>query len=101
MNPDYSRLCTRTNLRPISEKVREVGQREVKEYSWTRTIIKYEPNGQLEFATAITLTVGSTETGRNSNWKHYYKLAWHLSYVRVARLSCQPSLRSCASWNVR
>jgi hypothetical protein len=33
----------------ISEKVREIGRREVKEYSWTRTIIEYQPSGQLDF----------------------------------------------------
>ena len=33
----------------IVEKIREVGRREVKEYSWTKTIIEYEPSGQLEF----------------------------------------------------
>lgn len=33
----------------IVEKVREKGRREVKEYSWTRTIIEYEPTGDLEF----------------------------------------------------
>jgi hypothetical protein len=32
----------------IVEKVREKGRREVKEYSWPRTIIEYEPIGDLE-----------------------------------------------------
>ena len=31
------------------EKLREKSRREVKEYSWTRTIIEYEPKGELEF----------------------------------------------------
>ena len=33
----------------IVEKLRETGRREVKEYSWTRTIIDYAPKGELEF----------------------------------------------------
>ena len=33
----------------IVEKTRVIGRREVKEYSWTRTVIDYEPTGQLEF----------------------------------------------------
>jgi hypothetical protein len=33
----------------IVEKVREKGRREVKEYSYTRTIIDYQPSGDLEF----------------------------------------------------
>jgi hypothetical protein len=33
----------------ITEKVREVGRREVKEYSWTKTVIDYEGTGLLEF----------------------------------------------------
>lgn len=33
----------------IVEKLREKGRRQVKEYSWTRTIIDYEPTGDLEF----------------------------------------------------
>jgi hypothetical protein len=33
----------------ITEKVREIGRRQVKEYSWTKTIIDYEGRGSLEF----------------------------------------------------
>lgn len=33
----------------IVEKLRERGRRQVQEYSWTRTIIEYEPKGDLEF----------------------------------------------------
>ena len=33
----------------IVEKLREKSRREVTEYSWTRTIIQYEPKGELEF----------------------------------------------------
>jgi hypothetical protein len=33
----------------VVEKVREKGRREVKEYSWTRTVIEYVPSGDLEF----------------------------------------------------
>ena len=33
----------------IVEKVREVGRRQVHEYSWTRTLVDYEPCGELEF----------------------------------------------------
>jgi len=33
----------------IVEKLRETGRREVREYSWTRTIIDYAPKGELEF----------------------------------------------------
>lgn len=33
----------------IVEKLREKGRRDVKEYSWTRTIIDYEPTGDLGF----------------------------------------------------
>jgi hypothetical protein len=33
----------------IVEKVREVGRREVKEFSWTKTVIDYEGSGTLEF----------------------------------------------------
>jgi hypothetical protein len=33
----------------IVEKLRETGRQQVKEYSWTRTIIEYQPTGELEF----------------------------------------------------
>jgi len=33
----------------ITERMRETGRREVKEYSWTRTLIEYEGTGMLEF----------------------------------------------------
>jgi hypothetical protein len=33
----------------VVEKIRETGRREIKEYSWTRTVIDYGPKGQLEF----------------------------------------------------
>jgi hypothetical protein len=37
----------------IVEKVREKGRREVKEYSWTRTIIEYEPTVTVSISQAI------------------------------------------------
>jgi len=33
----------------IVEKLHETGRREAKEYSWTRTVIEYQPTGALEF----------------------------------------------------
>ena len=33
----------------VVEKMKETGQRQVKDYSWTKTIIDYEPSGKLEF----------------------------------------------------
>ncbi len=33
----------------IVEKLREKGRKEIKEYSWTRNLIDYEPRGTLEF----------------------------------------------------
>jgi hypothetical protein len=33
----------------IVEKLREIGRRQVQEYSWTRTMMEYEPTGILEF----------------------------------------------------
>ena len=33
----------------IVEKLTQTGKREVTEYSWTRTVIDYEPSGRLEF----------------------------------------------------
>lgn len=38
----------------IVEKLTLKGRREVKEYSWTRSIIDYEPNGKLEFRVGHT-----------------------------------------------
>jgi hypothetical protein len=33
----------------VVEKMKETGRRQVKDYSWTKTIIDYEPSGKLEF----------------------------------------------------
>jgi hypothetical protein len=33
----------------MAEKAHVVGRREVKEYSWTRTVVDYKPTGELEF----------------------------------------------------
>ena len=38
----------------IVEKLTLKGRRQVKEYSWTRTIMDYEPNGKLEFRVGHT-----------------------------------------------
>jgi hypothetical protein len=57
----------------IVEKLRETGRREAKEYSWTRTVIEYQPTGALEFR------IGNYACGRNFRDGKKAQLEDHLS----------------------